>query len=861
MAKQQQSLLPSLLSPALPPLLPPAACSPLMQQQQQQQHAPRSPRSATFTMAKAAPASPPLGQAPMPVAARHAHRRSAGELLDQRVNALPPLFMHLGGRCFRTAPGKPPVEYLLDCEDVAGAGADASAGAGSPGSSSSSSGGRGGRRGKSQLLFAVLRDGESCAIEREVDVLLRVRGAKNVVQLEAHGTTTVGGKLKYALVFRGRPVCTLKDGLQFNSLNKSPQRLLQIFIEVCEAVADCHNRGIVHGHICPENILLQVHGLLLASFNCAFLASSGGATSPGQHQIPLSFYQAPELCSGSSTPSPAVDIYSLGCLLYRITTFNEPTRSTIGLEAPTNAMSQLVGEMTSFTPTSRPTLEEVLLVAKATAAAHLQQPQLQLQPLQLPQLPPSPQSPPQSPPQPPPLAIAHMPFSHSQTQPSPRARQRTRSPSPPPQVPPPSPRLRHSPVGSPQGGRHSPEPPSAITGSRGSRSMPALVLPEALPSSSKALKLLTNVLPKKLIGSGSFGQVWRGEWGTLPVAMKTSSLLDRTSLLLEATTLSMLSFPNIIQVYGVCEVDGTLYQVMELADGSVLDLVRTQALGLPLLLRMARDVASAMQYLAARGVCHRDLAARNVLWKRSDSPQCPITALVSDFGLALKAYKPLTPRQAEQPLLAPPPTMRKTPVTMPVRWAAIETLRDNVFTSKSDIWMWGVTLWELLSHGQQPYNGHSNEQILGLLEDGERLGMPEGCPPEAYACMTACWVEPPDARPPFDELCVRLTTIITAVEVTAAATRRPATASVADCTGGCEPGAPLPPPANSEGAELDLSLALTSSTSPHSVTSAFRSPRRGATPQLPPLSLPESSQGRLSNHDLLVALEANTYTS
>eukprot|EP01105_Mastigella_eilhardi_P011243 TRINITY_DN2601_c0_g1_i1.p1 TRINITY_DN2601_c0_g1~~TRINITY_DN2601_c0_g1_i1.p1 ORF type:complete len:258 (+),score=62.77 TRINITY_DN2601_c0_g1_i1:661-1434(+) len=193
------------------------------------------------------------------------------------------------------------------------------------------------------------------------------------------------------------------------------------------------------------------------------------------------------------------------------------------------------------------------------------------------------------------------------------------------------------------------------------RRRPVAAAPDRLlpvvPQQSKSVKLLTDIEIGCVIGEGNFGKVYRGEWSGMRVALKTTVDLDRTALLLEATILSTLRAPNILQVLGVCEIDCSSYLVMELAEGSVLSLVRRTHLCLRTKLRMARDVAAAMHYLATRNVFHRDLGARNVLWRRRRRRQrdrlghddacndCDsderddddgYIVLVSDFGLALK---------------------------------------------------------------------------------------------------------------------------------------------------------------------------------------------------------------------------------
>jgi serine/threonine protein kinase len=140
-----------------------------------------------------------------------------------------------------------------------------------------------------------------------------------------------------------------------------------------------------------------------------------------------------------------------------------------------------------------------------------------------------------------------------------------------------------------------------------------------------------------------------------------------------------------------------------------------------------------MCYLESNHVLHRDLACRNVLIaKESDGK---FLAKISDFGLSRSSDLYQT---AEK--------------TMPVKWTAIESLKFGTFTSKSDVWSFGVLLWELFSFGTIPYAGKSNASVIEEVAAGYRLPSPENCPEEVYQLMVKCWNADPNERPSFKEM-------------------------------------------------------------------------------------------------------------
>ncbi|KAJ8008191.1 hypothetical protein DPEC_G00102200 [Dallia pectoralis] len=250
------------------------------------------------------------------------------------------------------------------------------------------------------------------------------------------------------------------------------------------------------------------------------------------------------------------------------------------------------------------------------------------------------------------------------------------------------------------------------------------------------------------LGSGSFGVVRRGEWHTsngkvLPVAVKSlKNSLSRqtdtlTDFLQEVTTMQSLDHPNIIRLYGVV-LTQPLKMVTELALlGSLYDTLRGRQYQFPLarLWLFANQIAAGMEYLEGRRFIHRDLAARNVLLASKEMVK------IGDFGL-MRGLSQETDHYVM--------TAHKR---IPFAWCAPESLRVGSFTHSSDVWMFGVLLWEMFTFCEEPWLGLSGRQILWRVErEGERMERPGDCPQELYTIMRKCWACNPSDRPNFSQL-------------------------------------------------------------------------------------------------------------
>ncbi|OXA57985.1 Proto-oncogene tyrosine-protein kinase receptor Ret [Folsomia candida] len=153
------------------------------------------------------------------------------------------------------------------------------------------------------------------------------------------------------------------------------------------------------------------------------------------------------------------------------------------------------------------------------------------------------------------------------------------------------------------------------------------------------------------------------------------------------------------------------------------------------LLSYARQVACGMEFLSNNKIIHRDLAARNILIK-FDGPEKNRVLKIADFGLSRDVY--------EQNWYK-----KRSKGKIPVKWLAIECLLKEVYTIKSDVWSYGVLLWEIVTFGATPYPGIDNVRMYDVLKDGYRMTKPENCSKELFDLMTQCWDEDPDARPDF----------------------------------------------------------------------------------------------------------------
>ncbi|KAM9331628.1 activated CDC42 kinase 1 isoform 2-T2 [Pholidichthys leucotaenia] len=246
------------------------------------------------------------------------------------------------------------------------------------------------------------------------------------------------------------------------------------------------------------------------------------------------------------------------------------------------------------------------------------------------------------------------------------------------------------------------------------------------------------------LGDGTFGVVRRGEWTgptgrVLSVAVKClkAGVLaseDLDDFIREVNAMHSLNHQNIIRLYGVV-LTQPMKMVTELAPlGSLLDRLRKRQghILISSLCNYAVQVACGMAYLEQKRFLHRDLAARNVLLSTNE------TVKIGDFGL-MRAL----PTHTDQYIM-------EEGHKIPFPWCAPESLKSRTFSHASDTWMFGVTLWEMFTHGQEPWLGLNGSQILHKVDvEAERLCKPDDCPQDIYNVMLQCWSPKPEDRPTF----------------------------------------------------------------------------------------------------------------
>ncbi|XP_067603365.1 ephrin type-A receptor 1 isoform X4 [Pseudorca crassidens] len=252
-----------------------------------------------------------------------------------------------------------------------------------------------------------------------------------------------------------------------------------------------------------------------------------------------------------------------------------------------------------------------------------------------------------------------------------------------------------------------------------------------------------------VIGEGEFGEVYRGflrtpSQGAKTVAIKT--LKDTSpdgqwwNFLREATIMGQFNHPHILHLEGVVTKRKPIMIITEFMQNGALDAFlreREDQLVPGQLVAMLQGIASGMNYLSDHSYVHRDLAARNILVSQN------LCCKVSDFGLTrlLDNFDGTYETQGGK---------------IPIRWTAPEAIAHRIFTAASDVWSFGIVMWEVLSFGDKPYGEMSNQEVMKSIEDGYRLPPPVDCPARLYELMKDCWAHDCAHRPPFHQLKAQL---------------------------------------------------------------------------------------------------------
>ncbi|XP_064846857.1 ephrin type-A receptor 7 isoform X2 [Oncorhynchus masou masou] len=273
---------------------------------------------------------------------------------------------------------------------------------------------------------------------------------------------------------------------------------------------------------------------------------------------------------------------------------------------------------------------------------------------------------------------------------------------------------------------------------------------------------------ERVIGAGEFGEVCSGRMKLpgkrdMSVAIKTLKVgyseKQRRDFLCEASIMGQFDHPNVVHLEGVVTRGKPVMIVIEYMENCSLDAFLRKHDGqftVIQLVGMLRGIAAGMRYLSDMGYVHRDLAARNVLVNSN------LVCKVSDFGLSRvidddpeAVYTTTGKMQDIMNLIFTPATdlhFTEQGGKIPVRWTAMEAIQYRKFTSASDVWSYGIVMWEVMSYGERPYWDMSNQDVIKAIEEGYRLPAPMDCPPGLHQLMLDCWQKDRADRPKFDQI-------------------------------------------------------------------------------------------------------------
>uniref|UniRef100_A0A665T8D2 Tyrosine-protein kinase n=1 Tax=Echeneis naucrates TaxID=173247 RepID=A0A665T8D2_ECHNA len=242
----------------------------------------------------------------------------------------------------------------------------------------------------------------------------------------------------------------------------------------------------------------------------------------------------------------------------------------------------------------------------------------------------------------------------------------------------------------------------------------------------------------KELGCGQFGVVRLGKWRAQhKVAIKAirEGAMYEEDFIEEAKVMMKLSHPNLVQLYGICSQQRPMYIVTEFMEhGCLLNFLRQRrgSFSLGSLLSICLDVCEGMEHLEAKGFIHRDLVSPRL----KEPVRC-------SFPGSLRVTRYVLDNQYTS----------SSGAKFPVKWSPPEVFNFCKYSSMSDVWSFGVLMWEVLTEGQMPFEQHQNHEVVTLVMQGHRLYRPKMAPPSIYDIMQLCWHERPEGRPSFSQLC------------------------------------------------------------------------------------------------------------
>ncbi|CAH0390780.1 unnamed protein product [Bemisia tabaci] len=250
----------------------------------------------------------------------------------------------------------------------------------------------------------------------------------------------------------------------------------------------------------------------------------------------------------------------------------------------------------------------------------------------------------------------------------------------------------------------------------------------------------TDIVMRHKLGGGQYGDVYEAVWKRYNMTVAVKTLKEDTmalkDFLEEAAIMKEMKHPNLVQLLGVCTREPPFYIITEfMSKGNLLDYLRhgsKEQINAVVLMYIATQIAGGMSYLESRCFIHRDLAARNCLVGENHLVK------VADFGLAR--------------LMRDDTYTAHAGAKFPIKWTAPEGLAYNKFSTKSDVWAFGILLWEIATYGMSPYPGVDLTDVYHMLEKGYRMECPPGCPPKIYELMRECWQWVPGERPTFRDI-------------------------------------------------------------------------------------------------------------